>query len=185
MTTTAQAAPVPVLQHPGELDRLLDLYCERQPRRVLEVGSYHGGTLWHWLQNAQPGTIVVSVDHHVHADNRRLYPDWTPAGVTLHVINGDSHDPFTVASAAAHAPYDWILIDADHTLPGVTRDWELYRPYAAPGGIVALHDITPSSDPSIDVAPLWAQLIARHDTIEISEPGGYGIGIVHIPKEGP
>jgi len=175
-------APVPMLQHQGEFQQLLDLYRKHQPRRVLEVGTYHGGTLYHWLQNAQPGAVIVSVDHHIHADNRDLYRDWTIPDVELHVISGDSTDPHTAELAAQHGPYDWIFIDADHHLISVTADWRNYQPLAAPGGLVALHDITETSDPSIDVAPLWAHLTATHHTTEITEPGGYGIGIVHIPQ---
>jgi predicted O-methyltransferase YrrM len=179
---TTIETPVPLLQHQGEFDQLLDLYRQRHPRRVLEVGTYHGGTLYHWLQNAQPGAVIVSIDHHIHADNRHLYPDWTTPDVELHVISGDSTDPDTATRAARHAPYDWIFIDADHHDPSVRADWRHYSPLAAPGSVVVLHDITETSDPSIDVAPLWAELTAAHDTTEITEPGGFGIGVVLIPQ---
>jgi len=178
---TALETPVPMLQHEREFTELLDLYRQRAPKRVLEVGTYHGGTLYHWLQNAHPGTIVVSVDHHVNADNRHLYPDWTRPDVTLNVISGDSTDPFTAASAAAYAPYDWVFIDADHHDASVRADWKLYGALAAAGGVVVFHDISPGPDPAIQVAPLWAELAASEDTLEIRHADGFGIGIVHIP----
>lgn len=179
MTTT----PVPILQHQAEFDQLLDLYKTRAPHTVLEVGTYHGGTLYHWLQYAAQDAIVVSVDHHVHADNRHLFPTWARNDVHLHVISGDSTDPATAELAAEHAPYDWIFIDADHHDASVRADWKLYGALAAPGGIVVFHDITPGPDPAIQVAPLWAELTTSQDTSEIKLTNGFGIGIVHIPEE--
>ena len=55
-------APVAVFQWEAEFVPLLDLYRERAPRAVLEIGTYLGGTFYHWLQNARPGATVVSVD---------------------------------------------------------------------------------------------------------------------------
>lgn len=179
MTTT----PVPILQHQAEFDQLLQLYRERGPHRVLEVGTYHGGTLYHWLQNAAPDAYVVSVDHHVHADNRHLFPDWARPDTELVIISGDSTDPATAEAAAVFAPYDWIFIDADHHDASVRADWKLYGALAAPGAIVAFHDITEGNDPSIQVAPLWAELAVNEETSEIKLTNGFGIGIVHIPEE--
>lgn len=182
MTTTLLDTPVPLLQHHGEFSRLLDLYRATQPQRVLEVGTYHGGTLYHWLHEAQPGATIVSIDSYATGvDNSSLYPSWAADNVELIVIRGDSNHPDTAIEAAAHGPYDWIYIDGDHTLPAVTQDWQTYSPLAAPGAIIVLHDITPSSDPSIQVAPLWQRIREQHHTIELTEDGGWGIGVVFMP----
>ena len=41
---------VDVFQNEWELDQMLAVVERLSPSRVLEVGSWHGGTLWHWLQ---------------------------------------------------------------------------------------------------------------------------------------
>ena len=180
MTTTTLDTPVPLLQHHGEFAELLDLYRTTQPKRVLEVGTYHGGTLYHWLQNATPGTLVVSVDRYDLVDNTHLYPDWCPPDVTYEVIRGDSNDLNTVLVAAAYSPYDWIYIDADHTEPAVRRDWQNYRELAAHNATIVFHDISPSNDPSLQVAPLWNEIRDTHTTREIASNDGWGIGIIHL-----
>lgn len=46
--------PVPIYQDEGEFNHLLDLVKSNQPKRILEIGSLYGGTLWYWM-NAVKG----------------------------------------------------------------------------------------------------------------------------------
>lgn len=60
--------------------------------------------------------------------------------------------------------FDLVFIDGDHWYAGVTRDFELYAPLVAPGGLLAFHDIRPS--PSYpynagDVYLFWAELVQK------------------------
>ncbi len=180
---TELETPVPLLQHHGEFAELLTLYRTAAPRRVLEIGTYHGGSLYHWLRNATPGTTVVSIDRYDLVDDTHLYGKWAGDGVEIVVIRGDSNDSATAGKAAAHGPYEWIYIDADHQLRNVQRDWHLYRPLATPGGVVVFHDITPSSDPSLQADARWAELRAEERTFEIQAANGWGIGVVFVPEE--
>lgn len=186
MSEYGPEAPVPIFQHRAEFEALLDLYRQRKPKRVLEIGTYHGGTLYHWLLNASPGAIVVSLDTYTAADNRRLYADWPPSGVELRVIEGDSRDPAIIARATDHGPYDWLFIDADHYYEGVKADWENYRPICAPGAIVVFHDIvsSPEYHPEIEVGRLWEEIKANYRTEEIVHDRSdvwAGLGVVYLP----
>jgi predicted O-methyltransferase YrrM len=147
---------------------------------VLELGAGDGGTLYHWLTEAPDGALIVAIDDRHR--NRNLYRGWGPehGTVELAVVTGDTRSPNARASAAHHAPYDWLFIDADHHELPVRLDWQAYGPLVAPGGIVAFHDIAPTADPTIEVAPLWAELRDEYDTAQIVEPGGFGIGIVYV-----
>ena len=129
------AAPVPIFQWQAEFERLLRLYVKRKPKRVLEIGTYHGGTLYHWLQNARPGTTVVSVDSYVAGvDNRALYQEWCPPRVKVVTIEGDSNSAETAAKVKKHGPFDWVWIDADHRLrPGHARLGALQRDVRSEG----------------------------------------------------
>jgi len=177
-------APVRIFQWEAEFARLLHMYRERAPRRVLEVGTFHGGTLYHWLQNAAPGALVVSVDSYTEGvDNRRLYGDWCPDRVGVIAVEGDSTDPATAIRVARYAPFDWVWIDASHVYDDVVCDWETYGGMCAPGGLVCFHDINavPGTD-GYDVGRLWAELRGRFRTEEIVESptsSGGGIGIVY------
>ncbi len=186
---TIAQSPVQVAQLQVELDSLMALYRARAPRRVLEIGTFCGGTLWYFLQASEPGTTVVTVDSLVDApDNRALFPDWCPEGVHCIPVIGDSHDPETVALVAEHAPFDFALIDGLHTYTSVQKDWELYRPLMAPGSVLALHDIRlvrdyPETNETAGVSKLWREIQEQgYVTQEIvCTPGQteYGIGIAY------
>ena len=175
--------PVPVYQWEREFSTVLELYRRLKPTRILEIGTYYGGTLFHWLRNAQPGTTVVTLDSYaVGVDNRHLYNDWVPEGVQLYVYAGNSHHADTVDLIAEYRPFDWVFIDAGHYYQEVLRDWELYGPMCQEGGVVLFHDILPPTrqHPEIQVAPLWEEIKQDHATLEIiadrsAEWGGIGV----------
>ncbi len=186
MLSLGPAAPVPIYQHEGEFAALLELYRERKPLRVLEVGTYCGGTLYHWLQNARPGAVVVSVDNYAWGvDNRPLYRTWAPEGVIVEAVAGDSRDPKTIAQAGALSPYDWIFIDAGHYYEEVKADWESYRPLATPSAVVCFHDILEHPhNPEVEVRRLWLEIQREYETKEIvadPKPEWGGIGVVFLP----
>ena len=160
-----------------ELDRLLDIFDAYDPAHVLEVGTWHGGTLWHWLQG---GREVVSVDDTMFGAEE--WESWAlTSGSTLHMLQGGSQDREIVEQARALGPYDFVFIDADHTYNGVRSDWDNYRPMVAAGGVVAFHDIV--SRPEYGVHQLWQEIKAEHPTVEIvegSRPDYCGIGVVYL-----
>ena len=180
-------APVPIFQHDAEFRELLNHYRKWSPQSTLEVGTYHGGTLYHWLQEAPLGAVVVSVDSYaVGVDNRDLYNEWCPLGISVVAICGDTRAPETVAAAEEYAPYDFCFIDAGHYLNEVTNDWEVFSPLVRKGGRVAFHDILPKNEfhPEIEVSQLWDVLKEEYETEEIVEDRGAawgGIGIVYLP----
>jgi hypothetical protein len=105
-------------------------------RSYLEIGSKFGGSL-RVVANALPaGSRVVAVDM---PKGTKAWPQSSEAlkaviaeqklrGLDARVIWADSQDPATVDQVRALGPFDAILIDADHRLPGVTKDWEELRP---------------------------------------------------------
>lgn len=176
-------APVPVLQWEKEFQVLLEIYRRSHATSLLEIGTYHGGTLYHWLQNSRPGDLIVTADSYVTGvDNRGLYDEWNTNHCNLVVVEGDTNLPGTADKIEPHGPFDWLFIDAGHYLPEVTADWNLYRPMVRKGGIACLHDIiTHPSWPSIEVGQLWAEIKNDYDTFEIvADPRAKwgGIGVV-------
>jgi cephalosporin hydroxylase len=185
--------PVPIFQHQYEWERLLDVYVARAPQRVLEIGTYHGGTLYHLLRLAPDGALVVSVDSYTAGvDNRDLYPDWVRPGVAFHALKGDSRDDRTVERVRAISPaYDFIWIDAGHYEAEVADDWRNYGGMAAKGAIVAFHDIiTHHSWPSIEVERVWRRIqrqgyMTQEFTWSTGVPpndqGWGGCGVIYMP----
>ena len=50
------------MQSEREIQGLFDQVCARKPRRVMEIGTCHGGTLYMWCQAAAPEATLISLD---------------------------------------------------------------------------------------------------------------------------
>jgi len=167
-----------------EFEPVLDLYRKWRPQRVLEVGTYHGGTLYHWLQNACDGAVIVSVD--MPPPGTRLdFADWVPKGIHFVQIRGDSASPPVVSQAAEYAPYDWVFIDAGHYYREVVADWQNYGLSMCDDGVVLFHDILKGhGHPEIEVYRLWKEIKQGHwrtqEFIEDPDADWGGIGCVFM-----
>lgn len=182
------------VQKRDELAALLRRLGELRPRRVCEIGTASGGTLYLWTRIADPSAVIVSLDLRNPPQALALRRRFTRPGQTLAGIEGDSKLPETRAAvelALGGEPLDFLFIDGDHSYEGVKADFEAYAPLVRPGGLIALHDINEDrrdhpdgGEPvSGEVPRLWAELKASRDTEElIADPAqhGFGIGLVHV-----
>ncbi|WP_337190544.1 class I SAM-dependent methyltransferase [Tsuneonella aeria] len=181
------------MQSRVEITELVRLVRARQPRSVLEIGTARGGTLFLLTESSAPGAHIVSLDL-PGGRNGGGYPEWKaeiyrkfPRGDRrLSLVRGDSHlesSRDAVAALAGQDGFDLIMIDADHSYDGVKRDFELYSPLLAPGGMIVMHDILPNRfDAEITVAPFWAEVQRRYphtrELVEDRDQGVFGIGLV-------
>lgn len=173
-----------VLQVPSELVQMVALYREVNPKRVLEIGSWQGGTLQVWLTEAKPEAVVaVDLDH----QNPSAYEGWRQQGTALYVVEGDSHDPAIAAAVRRGGPYNWMFIDGDHTEEGVRADVELAISCAAPGALLVLHDVALGRENIGDPGPrvIFDELRVSRDHQEFIEdpydgPWAHGIGVVYL-----
>ncbi|MFI5279441.1 MAG: class I SAM-dependent methyltransferase [Gemmatimonadales bacterium] len=182
------------LQHKVEIVGLMEPLAALRPGRLLEIGSWHGGTAFLFARVAAPDAIIVLIDSGFDTDRRAAVKRLVLPGQRLTCLSGDSHDPATLAEAhrALGGPLDFLFVDGDHSWDAVSADWRDYAPLVRGGGIVAFHDIvadhrtrlghdTPSA--AGDVWRFWAE-IKRHygaaatDLIADPEQDGAGIGVL-------
>ena len=189
-------------QNTMEIQALYDRVCELMPRRVLEIGTANGGTLYLWTQAAAEDATIVSVDlpggkfgGGYPPPRGRFYQHFARPEQDLHLLRLDSHLPSTlrqVREVFGGEPVDFAFIDGDHTYAGVKADFIEYGPLVRPGGLIAFHDVLLSPrDPSKHVHVLWDQLKGRHETWEFvdhaSDRKGHrviGIGLLRVGPEG-
>lgn len=177
-------APVEVIQYEWEFQRLIDLYKEASPERVLEIGSFKGGSLWQWINLAKPQTKIMTIDMF---PDSALWQEWVKGkNVELKIHQGISSENETVKAAKEFlGAVDFLFIDADHQYLAAKMDLLLYGPLVRKGGIIALHDILLNpARPEIAVWRLWKEIKeAGYKTQELySSPNqeGMGIGVVYI-----
>jgi cephalosporin hydroxylase len=186
------------VQKPTELTGLLTLVAELEPRRVIEIGTYHGGTLWAFCQLATPDAVLVSIDlpggefgGGYDGEIERRFHNFCRHDQRVVTLPLDSRDPDTVERAKAALggdPADLLFIDGDHNYEGVKADFEMYSPLVRPGGMIVFHDILPDSDwEGSDVDRLWDELRGSYRSQElIAENEGLhngrwaGIGVLWL-----
>lgn len=165
-----EGCPVPVYQDESEFYRLLELVKNLKPKRILEIGSLYGGTLWYWMQNV-PGVEIVSVDIGVGAPDSRhkeveynrlnLWDEWArQTGSKVIQIRADSMATSTIDQVRAHIPFDFVFIDGGHKYNEVMSDWQNYWPMLREGGLLAMHDIA-YSDNNVEgygVPQVWREV---------------------------
>ena len=187
--------PVKVLQDIKELEAILQMYQVLRPKKVLEIGSLYGGTLWHWIQKSVPGTVIVSVDkipdnkHHrasVVLEEHKQWAGWAEtAQVEIVEIVGRSDDLNVMSWVKEYQPFDFIFVDGGHEYDVVHADYNNYYPMLRKGGLMAFHDIAaPDRNTyNIDVGRWWRDMVASTlftgKVMEsITRPGKWGIGII-------
>lgn len=178
-------------QDEAEIGALAEIFVREGVRSFLEIGSKYGGSLWRLGSVLPAGSRIVSVDlpsgTKAWTASRlslvKCIDDLKALGHDARMIWGNSADASVVAQVAALGPFDAILIDADHRLAGVTKDWQNYGPL---GRIVAFHDIAWRRAPEwqgvrIDVPQFWDSIKAgfRHEEFRLCPTGkNNGIGVL-------
>lgn len=181
-----------ILQNGFEITEFCKLLNTEGVRSYLEIGSKFGGSFWRVGCSLPRGSRLVSVDfrdtknedgslHKQPASLAKCVSELNRHGYDAHLIVGNSRDADTIAKAAALGPYDAVFIDADHSVEGVTLDWENYGPL---GRIVAFHDVAWNEEfqnrKGIRVPVFWNEIKKKYRYTELKYeiPGKAGIGVL-------
>lgn len=189
---------IALTQEESEFENLLDYYIDLKAKNVLEIGSYFGSSLHHWLYYSQPNARVISVDLPIRkftgeADERVPVQEyaiknewklWTRRNKNkLHLIQEKSQDENTVnavKSLLGEDKLDFLFIDGDHRYEAVKTDFILYSPLVRKGGLVVLHDIGQNEEGG--VCKFWDEITPNYQHIPIrhNKDKQKGIGIILI-----
>lgn len=184
-----------VLQDEREISEYCDVLRAEEVRLYLEIGSKFGGSLWRAAQAMPKGSRIVAVDlpngTKAWAESSKSLVDCIAelnrSGYDAHLIWGDSKAAEVIRKVKLLGPYDAIMIDADHRLPGVTADWENYASMSRK--MVAFHDIAWRRAPEwkgvrIDVPQFWNSIKGNYRHKEIIHcPTGKNNGIGVLWKD--
>lgn len=163
------------LHNEGELGTLLSVLYYAQPRVILEIGTYAGGSAWAFGRLPSLSHIVtVDTAPQPEAAERLASLPCRATQITANSTDGNTVN-LVRAALDSYAP-DVVFIDGDHLYTSARRDWELYMPLVTHGGLVVLHDTQGyPNNPTVQVPALWAELRATYPTTElVDRPGGPG-----------
>jgi len=175
------------LQKRSEIIALAKAVAALRPKRILEIGTARGGTLLIWSSLASERVITCDLVHR--EPQKALFEALPPPGSTCRVtlLTGDSHAQSfkqRVAQELGGEQVDFLFIDGDHTVEGVTADYNNYREFVRPGGIIAFHDIIENQPlPGNQVYHFWKQVRqgkAIEEFVDDPQQCGFGIGIIRV-----
>lgn len=182
---------VNIAQVDAEFSAYTAILKRERVKSYLEIGSKFGGSLWRASQVMDPGSRIVAIDlpngtkawRESSSSLEACNLDLKKLGYDVAVIWADSQAADTVEKVRSLGPFDAVMIDADHRLPGVTADWKNYGPM---GRIVAFHDIAWKRAPEwqgvrIDVPQFWESIKNgyRYEEFKLCPTGkNNGIGVL-------
>jgi predicted O-methyltransferase YrrM len=164
------------------------------PRRIVEIGTANGATLFAMTRVAADDAVVVSVDlpggtfgGGYPAWKTKLYGAFARPGQNLHLLRQDSHCPQTyecVRGLVGEGTVDVLFIDGDHTYDGVKKDYFEYKPLVRRGGLIFFHDVIENKwDASVQVDRFWREVKASgqlgncQEYVDDYSQGKAGIGV--------
>lgn len=184
----------PVAQKKYELLMLQELLKKEKIERILEVGTWTGGTalLWAKMVSKYDDGIVFCCDlgfnYGTHYANEaetcimREYPSQvyavTPYAKYIKELSGDTHDPDFIARVKQETGgrVDFMFIDGDHAYEGVKADFNNFYQFVRPGGHIAFHDIIDSEHHrkyGCYVAQFWNEIKTQFEHWEFIDSNEY------------
>lgn len=181
---------IDTLQVRQEIISLAQAVASLKPRNILEIGTARGGTLLIWASLATNKVITCDLVHR--EAQKPLFESLPPptSSCKVKLLTGDSHSAEFKARVAKELngeKVDFLFIDGDHSVAGVEADYNDYKEFVRPGGIIAFHDIV-EKQPLADnqVYQFWKKLKPGQVVEElVANPDqlGFGIGVLHVPAE--
>lgn len=196
-------------QRKHEIIELWQLYVRAEPCVVVEIGAAQGGTFAAWCGLGRKDATIIGIDRDVNDCLPRpgspVHPDiyagelhsTTNGGgmyslrrgsQNIHPINGWTHEPRVMdelLSTLAGRKIDFLFHDASHSAEMFAKDFNLFYPLIADGGIFAAHDIQPSANPDCNKGEEWERIKRTADYSALYEwitKGGDSMGIGALIK---
>ena len=183
----------PIIQKKYEMIMLQEFLKDFRTEKILEIGSFRGGTTMLWAQMVAPyNGMVYTVDLEfelggfIFADGsyyrRQVYND-SPYEKFVTEIAGNSHALEVIEKVKKQAGMvDLLFIDGDHSYEGVKRDFENYFPLVKKGGYVVFHDITDTivhRSQGVFVSQLWNGIKNKYESWEFIDNNIYTGMLAH------
>ena len=195
----------PTAQKKYELKMIQEFLKNFKTQKILEVGTFRGGTAMLWAHMVEPfngkvyccdlcfdwgafnGFGYFGKDNKVYP--RQVYDD-SPYSKFITEIQGNSHDPLYIDNVfKTVGMVDMLFIDGDHSYEGVKQDFENFYPLVKMGGYILFHDIVGSDFHRANgcvVDEFWNEIKDVYQTWEFIDQNEYtgmpsksmGIGII-------
>lgn len=180
------------MQFKSEIRRLLEIIKKMRPKKIMEIGTANGGTLFLLCRTIDEDASIISLDlpggtfgGGYPKWKEKLYHSFALPGQKLNLIRADSHKQTSfdkIKNLLKDEKLDVLFIDGDHTYEGVKKDFEMYNNLVRKNGIIIFHDIVGHKrNKECQVDKFWDEIKKKNKGIEIIEnkdQGWAGIGVI-------
>lgn len=137
-----------------ELRQVANILNLLDVKSMLEIGVENGGSLSFWLK-LWNHLSYFGIDADVYGlktskqEREIRWCGWCSSNQTVNMVWGDSHAAATKESLAELLNRHWVSqvdflhIDGDHSELGTEQDYEMYKHFVRPGGLILVGDIHP------------------------------------------
>jgi hypothetical protein len=176
-------------------------YIKSDTVRFMEIGVRLGGSFAFWgrtLRQFYPSVSGIALDLPCTSPRPGAEGSQTePLSYFLGLLN--LNFPYSIVAANSHfdsslkavenilagEKLDMLFIDGDHTVDGVTMDFDMYKHLVKNGGIIGFHDIVePKMYPWVEVHKAWPNIKSRFSSDQIREwkhdGEKFGIGAIVV-----
>jgi|TARA_Y100000310_G_scaffold299952_1_gene335225 cephalosporin hydroxylase len=111
---------------------------------IIEIGTFHGGTLRFWHEILQGDGVLISIDNNARGSIPHVQKAFSHDS-RVHFIIDDSRSKSAfdaVQSILGERQADILFIDGDHAYQNVCFDVDTYGQLVRPGGYIVMHDIS-------------------------------------------
>jgi hypothetical protein len=167
-----------------------DLVANMKPKRIVELGTHYGTSLWSFSQAVKDQNIETelnAVDNWEGEKHAGFYgeevfetvnqiKDAFYSDLKINLIRRDFDDAL---SEFEDGSIDILHIDGLHTYEAVKHDFKSWLPKMKDDGIVLFHDIVVTRG-DFGVFRLWGELKEKYESMEFRH--SYGLGILFMGK---
>lgn len=137
-----------------ELRQVANILNLLDVKSMLEIGCENGGSLSFWLK-LWDSLEFFGIDADVYGlktsrqERENRWRNWCSSSQNAQIIWGDSHDSETRETFSRKLSERWLSqvdflhIDGDHSEKGTEQDYEMYKRFVRPGGLILVGDIHP------------------------------------------
>lgn len=187
---------IKLYQKIDEIIEFLKIYKKMNPKLILEIGTYDGGTLFFLSKFANPNATIITIDLPIirqgvgySPTKLPFYKSFKSRKQKLYFIRDNSQSITAVKKVKKilkNKKIDVLFIDGDHTYKGVKKDFKNFNPFVKKGGLIALHDIVEHpQDLNCEVYKFWNEIKEKYEYKEIiyqKEQKWAGIGVLYCKK---
>ena len=143
--------------------------CATGRRRIAEIGVWQGAATCRMRAVMQPDGVLFAIDPYPAGRLGFSYQQFIARREVARIGRGqvvwlrERGDEAARNPQIQVEPFDFVFVDADHTIAGLTENWNAWAPLVGANGLMALHEGGVPGGLSDHGTPRFCDTVAQSD----------------------